>query len=507
MRDQDATTIAATGGSRAAARRARARISPVGQRSLALQAAAGNAAVVQLLRQAGHPWAQHQHGPGCGHQATEDVAVQRSTVHDVLRSPGRPLDTSTRVDMEARFGADFSDVRIHNDTAARASTTEIGAHAYTSGNHIVLGDGGNRPHVLAHELTHVIQQRRGPVAGSDNGAGLSISDPSDRFEREAEATATRVMQSPPSGRASHAKGTGETHGHGSTSGTSAPAVQRARMETRNTLLYPQQGPSCWLYVLEALARAHGLDTSALRLAMFSYPNSSDLDDDGDREAAVRRLTANLDRMIAELADYGETSQAISRQRVEEMAERNLGSTRCVLSLRFQTMQAGGVSVAIADVEGIIDAFSEAREKAGLLLETISESDDPLRTILGAKKRKIRAGDPVDSVREELQGLRSRMPVYLGVRKRFKPRPQDTPGGQAPSRVDWTSRTDAMESTVHAVLLTGYRPSQGIVSYKDPNFGDIEIRITVEQFQRMAGDHRLTVRPYRQGHGTLPQLAD
>ncbi|MEU9196109.1 eCIS core domain-containing protein [Streptomyces hundungensis] len=167
---------------------------------LALQATAGNAAVVQMLRAAGHGWVQperHQHGAGCGHQgaeqAAEQPAVQRSTVHNVLRAPGRPMDDTTRSDMEARLGADFSDVRIHNDAAAKASAAEVGARAYTSGNHVVIGDGGRDKHTLAHELTHVIQQRQGPVAGTDNGSGLRVSDPSDRFERAAEANAKRAM--------------------------------------------------------------------------------------------------------------------------------------------------------------------------------------------------------------------------------------------------------------------------------------------------------------------------
>ncbi|MFE3525139.1 DUF4157 domain-containing protein [Streptomyces sp. NPDC059161] len=166
---------------------------------LALQASAGNAAVVQMLRQADHSSAaqeRHQHGAGCGHQQTQQPAVQRSSaVHDVLRSSGRPLDAATRTDMESRLGADFSDVRIHNDSAAKASAAEVGARAYTSGSHVVIGDGGADKHTLAHELTHVIQQRQGPVSGTDNGSGLSVSDPSDRFEREAEANATRVMRS------------------------------------------------------------------------------------------------------------------------------------------------------------------------------------------------------------------------------------------------------------------------------------------------------------------------
>ena len=62
------------------------------------------------------------------------------------------------------------DVRIHDDSAARASTAEVGARSYTSGNHVVIGDGGTDRHTLAHELTHIIQQHQGPVAGTDNGA-------------------------------------------------------------------------------------------------------------------------------------------------------------------------------------------------------------------------------------------------------------------------------------------------------------------------------------------------
>ncbi|QSS95497.1 DUF4157 domain-containing protein [Streptomyces sp. M54] len=177
---------------------------------LSLQGSAGNAAVIQMLRRAGHPGAQaaeqerHQHGAGCSRQEAEQPAVQRavvpqaqrgSAVQDVLRTDGRPLDDSTRSDMESRLGADFSDVRIHNGCAANASAAEIGARAYTSGSHIVIGDDGTDKHTLAHELTHVIQQRQGPVAGIHNGSGLKVSDPSDRFEREAEANARRVMSS------------------------------------------------------------------------------------------------------------------------------------------------------------------------------------------------------------------------------------------------------------------------------------------------------------------------
>ncbi len=139
----------------------------------------------------------------------------------MLRSAGKPLAAPVRQDMEARFGTDFSDVRLHTGPVAARSARAIGARAYTSGSHVVLGDGGGDKHTLAHELTHVVQQRQGPVAGTEHGNGLRISDPSDRFEREAEATAARVLSGPatlqrhPAGPDAQAPGT-----------TSAPAVQR-----------------------------------------------------------------------------------------------------------------------------------------------------------------------------------------------------------------------------------------------------------------------------------------
>ncbi|WP_225446726.1 DUF4157 domain-containing protein [Streptacidiphilus sp. PB12-B1b] len=220
---------------------------------LALQRAAGNAATVQLLRGAGQPGAQerHQHGAGCGHQPSGPQAsgrppVQRSTVHDVLRGGGRPLDDATRTDMEARLGADFSDVRLHTGTTAQRSAAEVGARAYTSGNHVVIGDGGADKHTLAHELTHVIQQRQGPVAGTDNGNGLNVSDPSDRFEREAEANATRALSGPVRQPAQQESRAERAEGGGAGPVQRAlPTIQRARLSsgsiafTNVSMKYPQ----------------------------------------------------------------------------------------------------------------------------------------------------------------------------------------------------------------------------------------------------------------------------
>src|SRR6266566_4517861 len=85
-------------------------------------------------------------------------------VHEVLRSPGQPLDPATRAFMEPRFGHDFSRMRVHFGAAAEQSARDMNANAYTVGHDIVFGSGRFAPgtyegqRLLAHELTHVVQQ-------------------------------------------------------------------------------------------------------------------------------------------------------------------------------------------------------------------------------------------------------------------------------------------------------------------------------------------------------------
>ncbi|MBB2770805.1 UNVERIFIED_ORG: hypothetical protein GGE11_001718 [Mycolicibacterium obuense] len=128
---------------------------------------------------------------------------ERSPVHNVVNSGGgSPLQSDVRADMEGRFGHDFGDVRVHTDGAAHESAKSVNAQAYTVGSNIVFqrdrydpgSDSGK--HMLAHELTHVVQQRSGPVDGTEAGGGVKVSDPSDRFERDAVANADRLMAAP-----------------------------------------------------------------------------------------------------------------------------------------------------------------------------------------------------------------------------------------------------------------------------------------------------------------------
>lgn len=88
-------------------------------------------------------------------------------VNEVLQSSGQPLDTSTRKFMESRFGHDFSRVRVHTDARAGEAAAAVGARAFTGNRAIVFGAGEYAPRtesgrrLLAHELTHVVQQQAG----------------------------------------------------------------------------------------------------------------------------------------------------------------------------------------------------------------------------------------------------------------------------------------------------------------------------------------------------------
>ena len=98
---------------------------------------------------------------------TPEVTPEITSHLHALPGKGRPLPESTRAFFEPRFGHDFSQVRVHTDTQAAHSAQAIHAKAYTIGRNIVFNTGHYQPHttggqhLLAHELTHVVQQTGG----------------------------------------------------------------------------------------------------------------------------------------------------------------------------------------------------------------------------------------------------------------------------------------------------------------------------------------------------------
>ena len=138
--------------------------------------------------------AAHQSAPKAAEpkkEMREETVVQRkaeplaeiqpastSSVREALYDSGQPLEPRTRGYMESRFGVDFGNVRVHTDDRAAQSARQINARAYTVGSDIVFSSGKYAPEtssgrkLLAHELTHVVQQSPGAAR---KAAGVSAS--------------------------------------------------------------------------------------------------------------------------------------------------------------------------------------------------------------------------------------------------------------------------------------------------------------------------------------------
>ena len=142
-----------------------------------------------------------------GNRAVQRLLVQRSgdgsfeidegTVSRINqeRSGGQPLESGFHKEMSESMDHDFSGVRVHTSPEADDLSRQIGAKAFTTGQDIFLREGAYDPHsgggqeLLAHELTHVVQQSGGTAGG---GGPMTVTAPGDAYEQEADTVANTV---------------------------------------------------------------------------------------------------------------------------------------------------------------------------------------------------------------------------------------------------------------------------------------------------------------------------
>lgn len=161
---------------------------------------------------------------------------EESPVKEVVgKGGGTSLDDGVRQKMESSLGHDFSDVKVHTGSSAANAAQSVQAQAFTVGNELVFNDGKYNPsspegqRTIAHELTHVVQQRSGSVPGESREGGIKVSDPGDWAEKQAEATADAVM----AGGDSHAG-----HDHAPAGAGAGAGVQRETEEPLQALHDP-----------------------------------------------------------------------------------------------------------------------------------------------------------------------------------------------------------------------------------------------------------------------------
>jgi len=133
------------------------------------------------------------------HDATPRVGLEGGPVGqdiasqiDSQRGSGSGLASGFRSQMEGAFGADFGDVRIHQGAQADTLNRQLTAKAFTTGNDIFLRSDASTgdSHLMAHELTHVVQQRSG---GAPSGGGMTAGPANDPQEHEADRVASEVL--------------------------------------------------------------------------------------------------------------------------------------------------------------------------------------------------------------------------------------------------------------------------------------------------------------------------
>jgi hypothetical protein len=130
---------------------------------------------------------------GTVHPAVEETIESK-------RGGGQPLSNDTREQMEMGFGADFSGVRVHNDTASHDLSRTLNARAFTTKQDIFFGEDEYNPgseggqELIAHELTHVVQQ--GGASSPSPQTKMTVNEPGDEYEQEADSAAEIVMSQP-----------------------------------------------------------------------------------------------------------------------------------------------------------------------------------------------------------------------------------------------------------------------------------------------------------------------
>ncbi len=151
-----------------------------------MQNTIGNSAVQRLLAQ---------------RSGDEPSAVDEETAISInqSRGSGHALDDDISARTGGVMGQDFSDVTVHTDSNADQLSQDLGAKAFTTGKDIYFRDGEYNPnsssgqHLIAHELTHVVQQ--GASTPSVQGK-MSVNAPNDQYEVEADKVADTVMSQP-----------------------------------------------------------------------------------------------------------------------------------------------------------------------------------------------------------------------------------------------------------------------------------------------------------------------
>lgn len=406
--------------------------------------------------------------------------------------------------IESLSGISMDNVKVHYNSSQPA---QLNALAYTQGTDIHVAPGQEQH--LPHEAWHVVQQAQGRVQPTMQlKDGVPVND-DEGLEHEADVMGARGLQSTP-----YPSYLPQWQVQAK---TLRPTFASAAIQ-RQTNLLVQQGPSCWLYVLEAVAKAKGIGTNYITMVMKSYPDSPEAvakqkDEEASgreiskRAAALELIADNMTEMIAKLHNwkigYGgqHAGGRIKKVIVERYARQTLGTDRSVEHLTFSAVDE------TTDVAGIMGEYNKAKKRATKLAANTIKEEDDVASLLNTGYQTIDEGQAPSDV--DLALANQNTPCYASIRMRFNVRPTDQ-GNGAGQVIDFTRRPiSEMQPTAHAILLDSYDKGSKTAIYKDPNYGNVKIQVTHIQFQKMAGhgDEVIKLRPFFKDGASKSKLAE
>lgn len=330
-----------------------------------------------------------------------------ASVDQTLRGGGRPLDGATRTDMEQRFGHDFSQVRVHDDGAAQQSARDVNARAYTVGNAIVFGAGEYAPrsaagrHLLAHELTHTIQQ--GPPVLHAKPLDTGRSRDADEARRSARAEVHRYDEADEADEVEvtdEVEDLAEAFGFARKDGpvrVDGSAAAKVRPNPDTGPKDPREKVSAQLDAWQqAFFKAVNRFQGWLLLNLSEYQHDYLLSEKGDPE--VQRIMGGVGEMITEaaLSQMGSTA-------IEGLGKKIAIATMsaAVLASKFVKTLGGLFNFAVGL---IMDAVVEhIADKTGKLIDYVMRSNAILNLQITSSVDKCR-----DKALADIQQIRSRI---------------------------------------------------------------------------------------------------
>lgn len=285
---------------------------------------------------------------------------------------------------------------------------------------------------------------------------------------------------------------------------SLPLQHQTKVVQRETDLQIQQGPSCWLFVLEALAKSKGVGTKYISIIMNSYVSKEAAENRkrnaarelppriiSSRAAALEQTSVNIDLFRQKLTGYrdGEGGRRnngyINKNVVYRYLLQTIGSGK---SIKYFTFESDKIPV-----QDLILEIEKAKSRADALIQIVKNEEDDIASLLNTSYVEISADQDIEDVHLSL--LNQDIPSYVSVRHRYILRPGDFENVQDETIDLCHKKINEMNPTSHAILLNRYDKNTKIVEYKDPNYGNYKLLVRIGQFRAMATGGTIKMRPF------------